>query len=300
MPRLRAFVAAAVLLTSSGRAAAQPLRVAWHAPPCAAESDFRARLERVLHKAPEQPAEDLALSVQIRDHASDGFELIVRARQRGAALERVLEPKTCADALEAAAVVVALAVDPNSHPAEAASQPREIPRKTSLALRSALLGGVALNELPHAAPLLSADTGLDIGDFSASLEAFWIASERARLTADAAGRGGQIGAFGGGLAGCYVPVQDAGRLSTCLTAQVGAWTSKGSGVQNPQAKLEPWLSGGARARYLIPLGYRLGVLLQADASWLASRPEFFLDGLGTVFVPPRFGARLAAGVQLRF
>jgi hypothetical protein len=255
----------------------------------------------VLHKDPEQPAEDLALSVQIQEQASGGFELIVRARQHGAPLERVLEPKTCADALEAAAVVVALAVDPNAHAAEAASEPaRELPHKTSLALRSALLGGVALNELPRAAPFLSADAGLDVGDFSASLEGFWIASERASLASDSAGRGGEIGAFGGGLAGCYVPVQRAGRLSTCLTAQLGAWTSKGSGVQNPQAKLEPWLSGGARARYLVPLGYRLGVLLQADATWLARRPEFFLDGLGTVFVPPRFGARLAAGVQLRF
>jgi hypothetical protein len=71
-------------------------------------------------------------------------------------------------------------------------------------------------------------------------------------------------------------------------------------VLHPEAKLEPWLSAGARVRYLIPLGYRLGVLLQADAIWLAYRPDFFLDGLGTVFVPPSFGARLGSGLQLRF
>ena len=76
--------------------------------------------------------------------------------------------------------------------------------------------------------------------------------------------------------------------------------SKGSGVLHPEAKLEPWLSAGARVRYLIPLGYRLGMLLQADATWLGSRPEFFLDDLGTVFVPPTFGARLGSGLQLRF
>jgi hypothetical protein len=291
-----------VLLTSSGRAAAEPLRVAWHAPPCATESDFRARLERVLHKDPEQPAEDLALSVQIREQASAGFELVVRARQGGAALERVLEPKTCADALEAAAVVVALAVDPNAKAAGPLSPERasEASRKASLTVRSALLGGVALRELPQAAPFLSADTGVDFRDFSASLEAFWIAPERARLASDAAGRGGDIGAFGGGLSVCYAPLQGAGRLSTCVTTHVGAWTSKGSAVLHPEAKLEPWLSAGARVRYVVPLGDRLGVLLQADATWLGSRPEFFLDGLGTVFVPPSFGARFGSGLQLRF
>jgi hypothetical protein len=256
----------------------------------------------VLHQDPEQPAEDLALSVQIRDQASGGFELVVRARQRGDALERVLEPKTCADALEAAAVVVALAVDPNSREAETLRPEPSggAPSKASLTVRSSLLGGVALRELPQTAPFLSADAGVDFRDFSASLEAFGLAPERARLATDAAGRGGEIGAFGGGLAACYVPVQDAGRLSTCLTAQVGAWTSKGSAVLHPRAKLEPWLSGGARVRYLIPLGYRLGVLLQADATWLGSRPDFFLDGLGTVFVPPTFGARFGSGLQLRF
>jgi hypothetical protein len=301
VPRLRSLVAAFVLLTSSRRAAAEPLRVAWHAPPCATESDFRARLERVLHKDPEQPAEDLALSVQIREQASAGFELVVRARQGGAALERVLEPKTCADALEAAAVVVALAVDPNSKvETRSPESPREASRHASLTVRSALLGGVALRELPQTAPFLSADTGLDFRDFSASLEAFWIAPERARLASDAAGRGGDIGAFGGGLSACYVPVQGTGRLSTCLTAQVGAWTSKGSAVLHPEAKLEPWLSAGARVRYLVPLGYRLGVLLQADATWLGSRPSFFLNDLGTVFTPPTFGARFGSGLQLRF
>ena len=163
-----------VLLSSSGRAAASPLRVAWHAPPCATEGEFRARLQRVLHKEPEQPAEDLALSVQIRGQASAGFQLVVRARQHGDALERVLEPKTCADALEAAAVVVALAVDPNAKAAATLSpEPaRESPRKAGLTVRSALLGGVALRELPQAAPFFSADTGLDFRDFSASLEAF--------------------------------------------------------------------------------------------------------------------------------
>ncbi|HEY1534021.1 MAG TPA: hypothetical protein VGF76_08375 [Polyangiaceae bacterium] len=266
------------------------------------ESEFRSRLQRVLHKDPEQPAADLALSVQIREQASAGYELVVRARQHGEALERVLEPKTCADALEAAAVVVALAVDPNARAADSLSpeRPRDSSRKAGLTVRSALLGGVALRELPQAAPFLSADTGLDFRAFSASLEAFWIAPERARLASDGVGRGGEIGAFGGGLAACYVPVQDAGRLSTCLTAQVGAWTSKGSAVLHPEAKLEPWLSTGARVRYLIPLGYRLGVLLQADATWLGSRPDFFLDGLGTVFVPPAFGARFGSGLQLRF
>ena len=256
----------------------------------------------MLHKEPEQPAEDLALSVQIREQASGGFQLVVRARQHGDALERVLEPKTCADALEAAAVVVALAVDPNSKAAgtQSPEPAREPSRPASLTLRAALLGGVALRELPQPAPFLSADTGLDYRDFSASLEAFWIAPERARLASDATGRGGEIGAFGGSLAACYVPVRDAGRLSTCLTAQVGAWTSKGNAVLHPEAKLEPWLSAGARVRYLIPLGYRLGVLLQVDATWLASRPDFFLDGLGTVFVPPTFGARLGSGLQVRF
>jgi hypothetical protein len=87
--------------------------------------------------------------VQIREQASGSFDLTVRARQHGAALERVLEPKTCADALEAAAVVVALAVDPNSRAAEAEGPPpRDIPRKKGLTVRSALLGGVALNVLP--------------------------------------------------------------------------------------------------------------------------------------------------------
>ncbi|HEY3666367.1 MAG TPA: hypothetical protein VGL19_10215 [Polyangiaceae bacterium] len=287
---------------SSGRAAAEELRVAWQAPSCAQEREFRVRLRHALHKDPQQPADDLALSVEIREQAASGFQLVVRARPHDKALERVLEPKTCADALEAAAVLVALAVDPNARPdgLPSPAPARESPEKRGPIVRSALLFGVSVHELPRAAPLLSADTGLDFGAFSARLEGFWLAPEHAQLASQPQGRGGDIAAFGAGLAACYLPVRDAGRLATCVSAQVGAWSAKGSGVLHPESKLEPWLSGGVRVRYVVPLGARLGWLLQADAIWLGSRPRFFLDDLGVVYVPPEVGARFGSGLELSF
>jgi len=245
---------------------------------------------------------ELRLSVEITQSTDTGFELVVRAHHPEGELERTLNTKTCGEAVEAAALVVALAVDPS---ARTESEPEaEVPEKPApparVRVRSSLLGGLLLGELPRAAPWVGADTGVDFRGFGAIAEVFWAAQQRALVGGDETGRGGQIGTFGGGLAVCYSPIENEGRLSACLALRAGAWTAKGNAVANPQSHLTPWFGSGARVRYVLPVTDHLGILVSAEATYLFERPEFFLADLGAVFKPPHWGARFGSGLQVAF
>src|SRR5262245_61621264 len=96
------FLCAALMV--AGRASAAELLVDWQAPPCAAEAEFRSRVESALRRRPDQVLRsDLQVSVKIGENAQGtGFVLWLSTADGS----RQLETATCAEAVAAAAVIV--------------------------------------------------------------------------------------------------------------------------------------------------------------------------------------------------
>src|SRR5258706_9599944 len=112
MRGLRFLLVCCATLSGARSAGAAPLVVDWEAPVCAQEAAFRARLRDALQREPESALErELRVSVQIRENPEKLSYLLQIRTDAGA---RELELPSCAEALAAAATVVALAIDPNA------------------------------------------------------------------------------------------------------------------------------------------------------------------------------------------
>lgn len=289
-------LAALFALGAVAKAAQASVSVNWKAPACAPEAEFRERLERALSKPSERFAGDgVSFDVAIAPNARSDFELRVATRREGKRLERALTTQSCDEALDAAVVLVALALDPN---AVAASEPHAPPRPKARRLSVHLSGGVGAGEAPGLTPVLDGGAALELGLAGFMLEGFWVVPARATLAGEQ--RGGEIGLFGGLAAACFVPFREPGRLWACALFGAGAWTSRGASVINPASHLDPWMGAGLRLRYAQPLTQRLALTLQADGIGAGRRPEFFLEGLGKVYTPPALAIRGGLGLELGF
>lgn len=295
-------------LGASRVARAAPLSVEWRAPPCAAQAEFRARVRDALRREPEAVLEqELSVVLEIAEN-SDKSGYSLRIELAGGA--RSLETPSCDEAVAAAAIVVALAIDPNAMtsvatPAPPAPEPKPSPTaraaspRETLELFVAVGGGVSLGEAPAPSPLLGGALGLRWRAFGAQLEGFWQASQTALLPGDAE-RGGQVGLAGAGLALCVSPVHDKWRLSACLAGQAGAWRSRGVGVASPEQHSEPWLAALGRLGGGVSLSSSVGLFLTADVVVPARTPSFELEDLGRVYRPNAAALRFSAGPELRF
>jgi hypothetical protein len=278
------------------KSAQASVSVNWNAPACAPEAEFRERLERALSKPSETFAGDgVGFDVAIAPNARSDYELRVATRREGKRLERALTTQSCDEALDAAVVLVALALDPN---AVATSTSLQSPRPQTRRFSVQVSGGVGAGEAPRLTPVLDGGAALELGPAGFMLEGFWVVPALATRAGEE--RGGEIGLFGGLAAACYVPFREPGRLWACALFGAGAWTSRGASVLNPASHLEPWIGAGLRLRYAQPLTQSLALTLQADGIGAGRRPQFFLDGLGKVYTPPALAFRGGVGLELGF
>lgn len=105
-------VALIVLLSAltSTAASAETIEVSWRAPEaCLTQSDFRARIASLLGRSLHEDFENGLSAVVTATATADGWAATVTT-DRGA--ERVLEGATCDEVFEAAALVLAIAIDP--------------------------------------------------------------------------------------------------------------------------------------------------------------------------------------------
>lgn len=307
-------VACAALL-GAPRAAAAPFVVDWHAPDCAQESAFRARVRDALQREPELALEqELSVDVTIRE-AGERPAFRLKISVGGGARE--LELPSCAEAVAAAATLVALTIDPQAHlpaaepepslvaaPVPRTPEPRSAPAAepvTPAPSRErfvAAFAGVSLGDVPASSPLVGGRFGLRLRSFALALDGFWLAQQTELLPGSS--KGGEIGLWGGGLAGCYGVPQGLLRLSACVGAQAGAWHSRGVGVVAATEQSDWWLAGVARVGAGVQVAPSLGLFLNGDVVVPARRPWFRLEGVGAVFRPPAVAFRPTAGVELSF
>jgi hypothetical protein len=295
------------VLASARLATAAPLSVEWSAPPCAVEAELRGRVRDALRREPESVLErELRVRVKIAENAGKTGYWLQLELQGGS---RELETPSCAEAVAAAATIVALAIDPNAvtrasdaPPQEPKQQPMSdgaAKARERLEPYAAAFGGISLAELPGVSPLWGAILGLRWRGFGAQAEGFWMAPSTALLPGELE-KGGEIGLAGGGLALCYSPLRGSWRLTGCVAGQAGAWRARGVAVKNPEQHSALWLAAVARIGVGVSLGATLGLFLNGDLVISARRPSFRLQDLGEVYRPSSAGGRGSAGAELRF
>jgi hypothetical protein len=286
-------------------AAAAALTFDWEAPGCASLAEFRVLMRRALPDEPEVLLErPLHVSVRILPERDDGsFALEIATRSGSELLSRELVAASCTEASEAAALIVAMAIDPpaDEPPAEVAREGAQ-PWGASRALYLRTSGGVSLREVPRPSPLASAGLGLALGALELSAEGSWVAEQRGRLAGareDGTARGaGDIGLAGGLLGLCYVPLRARVALLSCGMLELAAYRSRGVDISNPATqRLLRW-AGALRLAARIRVQRLWSVFSALDLVYSPRSIAFVIDDVGVVYRAQRLGGRLSLGLEL--
>jgi hypothetical protein len=237
----------------------------------------------------------LRADVQVIAHGAGDYELIVQyTTDSGAHDQRRIHGESCEAAMDAAALVLALALQPKDlgTPAEAPPKSVEAPDlgwaagaavQVDTAATSALIVGAALRfEMSLGALRLN----ISVADF--------LAHDREHAGVDT-----RLQLWSADVGACYVVPLQFLRLGPCGHFELGHLAGKARG------NLEAASAGSARLQ-----AARLGTALRAqlfgpiwlafdaDLEWIARRPQFIATGIGTLSRSAPFGVRIGLGPLL--
>jgi hypothetical protein len=326
-------VAAAVAATApfvSGPAAAEPneevVRLEYHAPPaCDDEAQFfaqaRARAPQMRLARPDERAR--VFIVEIEQHATlTSAKLTVRDPD-GQTTVRNVETKDCSEAVNALALITALAVNPR-----ASAEPKETPVPSVDNIP--LVPGPAPPASTHAAPAHALGpspwtwragmAGFGVGAIAPDpLFGARVSAEMVHLTSHGMAPSFRVSlgyathsgfvveggtahfAYAGANAEmCPLRLPPAGNLvfRPCVMADVGFVVARGSDTLNPRSAVRPWADIGTGARLAWMLGGDIGVELDVGCMFPIWRDRF-LFGTDSFHRVAWVGGLAALGLTLR-
>lgn len=276
---------AAPLLVALALAAALPARaddrlgLAWNAPDgCPAEDSVRAEVARLLGGAiPDGPP----IAAEARTIAAEGaYELTLRTNVGGERGERALRAERCEELASAAALILALMIDPDAvaradpepappSAARALAPPgADDPRHTSEARRArrdaepfteagppppargdaieAMVGaGIQLDvgTLPSAATAVVVEGGFGVPLVDARVRAVFLFPQIAATTA-LPGASAELWAFSAGVLACLRPIERARAVGICADVSAGGVLGSARGISDPRSGAGFWLAAG--------------------------------------------------------
>ena len=292
-----------------------PLVISWSAPEgCPSADTIRAEVRRMAGPAATATDQIEAHATVVRDRGS--WQLTLTTQAGALAGERKLSASDCAELGRAAALVIALMVNPAADLSAAPTVGRpaapippvvEPPAAPPPARRFALGADlrVGSGELPDGAAGIGVRFAAGGGIFSAQVRGdVWFPRDPSSAAKPSAG--GSFDAADLSLAGCATARRATGRgdrrlaPAVCLGAALIATHASGSGVSNPGSATAistgPFLEGALRVRISERSALRAGV----EALAPLSRPNFALAGVGAVFRPAVLSLRASLGWELNF
>lgn len=294
-----------------GAAAPSAIAITWTAPEgCPGADEIKAEVRRMAGAAaPTAEATEVHATV-LRD-PGNAWQLTLTTKVGARQGERKLGASDCAELGRAAALVIALMINPAADPSAAPPvvtpppapppappPPPEPPRASRFALGAAVL--VGSGQLPDGAIGLGARFAVGGGAFSAQLRGdLWFPRDAGSAAKPSAG--GSFGAVDLGLGGCLTARPDR-RLgpNICAGAAVTGTHATGFGVNNPGAatviSAGAFLEGALRVKLTTRNALRVGI----EALAPFERPSFALAGVGTVFRPAPIWLRGTLGWELNF
>jgi hypothetical protein len=261
----------------------------------------------------------LRAEVSIEQLAETAWRLRLVTNFDGMSGERVIEGKSCRAVADAAALTLALILNPDVHapsanPAAASppAMPRRPPEHDVLAPQRpaeratpgpafgvAALGGVQGGTLPSPGPEFATGIGVSLSALSAWLLGSYGPRQDAPLS-DGAATGGRVWFGSAGALTCWTPSFGQLRAGACAGGELSRVQGVGIGVTEPRHGVIYWVSPALGPTLMIALNETLAVSATVLALKPLTRPSLYLHELGTVHRPAEFAIRGRLGVVLEF
>jgi hypothetical protein len=296
------------------------LSLTWQAPAgCPTPTDVEAQFARLLGGAARTPSgKHIAAQAVVRAAAPDRWSLELATVLDQAVGHRSLAGDSCASVASAAALILALMIDPaaaeramkppapartamepaptRAPPPEAivtTTAPREPNERAAVAPYARAFAGVVVALLPTPAPAVGLALGARRGRLGAELTG--VATEERRALA-VGSAGGDFRLLAGGARACGALGGHAVVWQVCLGGELERLSGTGVGVSTMRSRTA--LMGAATGGLLVsvPLGAHVALSLDLDAAVRPYRPTFKLDLVGPIFQIPLASGLAALGL----
>jgi hypothetical protein len=313
---------------AAGTEPAASVRLTWHAPPaCPKRTHLEQRiaqhLGRDLDQSVEKPALEISGIVSAPPEHADPWLLELVITRGDTTGSRKLEADTCAELVDAAAFISAVAIDPTVATSEPEPEPRPEPKpqpepepqpqpkpeptraEQPTAPQAsgprgalALSGGVGFGALPRIFPAVDLRGALLVKRARIELGLQHGFATQTPIIDDVGGRFWVLVATVGG---CFVPRVKRVEFPVCGGGRIGALRGVGIGDRvSPQAQSSVW--GGADLQAglnWVPRGF-IALFVRGQLGVSPANFAFRVDGAGEVFRPTAGYGTALAGVEGRF
>ena len=288
---------------------------------CPLASDFSAAVERLLGGA-EQLSKNLKARVTVRSDAHDNFRLTLLTEIDGISGERVIQGRSCTSVADAAAVTLALILNPDIETAADAgtasnARPAPVPHPTAMPPRAhttkadrfdpvpsrgqpirwlgASAVGLHFGVMPTPGPEILLGLGMNHGRWSLLASGHYALPETA-LIAGQDRAGGRL--WHGTVMGlsCWAFAAAAPRLGGCVGGAYTRVQGQGKGISPVREGTTGWVSPTAGIFGDFPLSQRAAFRLSGQLLVPLKRPDAHLDNLGIIQQPSTLTANLQVGV----
>lgn len=264
--------------------------------------------------ATESPAARVLTANAVIRRRERGWELKLETNLDGEPGERTLSAATCADAAGAGALVLAFAIDPGAALRHGAAKPSTPPAaapapaveaKAPPTPEATVIGAAAgvrgdWGGLPRSSVGVALSLVVERGAWSGVLSASAFA-ERSQATRAEPGAGGRIFLMSLAAAPCVaLPRAKAFGLHVCLPVEVQRLRATGYGVDHPSTATRFELVLGAEVAPGVHLTRHLELILPLRLGVAVLRPEFYLEGVDSVFRASALQGRAGVGLLARF
>lgn len=299
-----------------GQSNGVPLELALEAPDgCPDASSLRESAIR-LASVGEETSSGLMARVTVVESTEGHFLLSMQTEQDGIHGVRTLDGRSCRAVMEAAALILALMLNPEAQlPSEPTAPPpkrptgsrapvrrtRQLealpPSKEPLALAATAHVGLEVGALPHAGPDSSLGGTAELGRGSVWLFGS-VAPPQVKLVEGDSSRGGRLWMGSGTGLGCWTLLGTTSSLAACVGTAFNWIQGKGLGVAHRRSGAVYWVSPAAGALTDVQLGSWIAFRAAALGMVPLARPKTYLDEIGPVHRPSPVEGRLLAGVLL--
>jgi len=295
---------------SAAEAPSDPFALTWQAPSsCPERSELTRQIETFLGQSLEvRRMQQLKIDAVVHEDASAGFVATVSVTTPTASYERRLDHQDCARLTEAAALVIALAIDPERvraqqaeaaptkeadaavaapvapapsapeaqptvEPSAAASVPVPAAAPDPVLIDAGVRGLIDVGTLPRAGFGVGAMFGVGFGNFRLELSgAYWLPVEES-VPGHAPAKV-EIQLATGSLLGCGVWRRGAWNLAACAGAEAGDYWGSGVNLEDPITQHQLWSAVVADLRLSLALTPVLRVVGGLEPGLALTRPRF--------------------------
>jgi hypothetical protein len=288
------------------------LTLSWQAPTgCPDQASERAEIRRRLAGADRPAAEPIVANGEIRRDPTVGYVLSLRTVVGDTTGERVLSGQDCQQLAQAAALILAMLINPEaaqqappSAPPAPAAPPSPPPPPPSPPPRSGL--GVGLDALLATGVLPGLAEGLALRVFygrgiimaSAQVAGFLPKKKDAPVWPGATASFYRLDSA---LEICATKTTSRGLGGTlCVGGSLARLHGRSAGVTDPGQAAGTWIEAVIEPSVHLHLTPGLRLRLAGDVRGFGARPDLAIAGLGSVYRPPAFNYRLALGIDFLF